>query len=231
GTANGMLKVMAKMGISTLQSYKGAQIFEAVGIGEEVINRCFAGTASRIKGVGFDMLGEEACRRHVLGYPQPAREVWQGKSVPPNDGQFHWRGEGEKHAMDPNFIHDLQVAARTDSREAYRRFSARANFDASERCTLRGLLRFKGIVNQPAGLEGEGHGAIGIDEVEPAAEIVKRFRTGAMSFGSISRETHETLAIAMNRIHGKSNTGEGGEHSDRFNPEASGDSRRSAIKQ
>jgi len=223
-TANGILKVMAKMGISTLQSYKGAQIFEAVGIGDEVIERCFVGTASQIKGVGLDVLGEELCRRHALGHP--LRDTERDTTLP-NDGQFHWRAEGEKHGINPQSIHDLQVAAREDSRSAYQRFAERVNFEARERCTPRGLLRFKGIENNGSG----GNAAIALDKIEPAAEIVKRFRTGAMSFGSISRETHEALAIAMNRMQGKSNTGEGGEHSDRFSPDDNGDSRRSSIKQ
>ncbi len=223
-TAKGMLKVMAKMGISTLHSYKGAQIFEAVGVGEEVIERCFAGTASQIKGVGFNVLGEELRRRHELGHP--LRDPGQGQTLP-NDGQFHWRAEGEKHGVNPESIYDLQVAARGDDREAYHRFAERANFDARERCTPRGLLRFKGIENGGDGIKD----AIPLSEVEPASEIVKRFRTGAMSYGSISKETHESLAIAMNRIQARSNTGEGGENSDRFSPDDNGDSRRSSIKQ
>ncbi|MDN5873762.1 MAG: glutamate synthase-related protein, partial [Sinobacteraceae bacterium] len=224
GTAKGILKVIAKMGISTLHSYKGAQIFEALGIGDDVVDRCFAGTANQIKGVGFAVLGEESCRRHELGYPGNANNH---STMLPNDGQFHWRVEGEKHGVNPSSIAELQLAARTNSVDAYKRFAAGVNFDSRERCTLRGLLQLKG-------LEGKSKGSnspIDIAQVEPASEIVKRFRTGAMSYGSISRETHESLAIAMNRIHGKSNTGEGGEHSKRFNPDANGDSRRSAIKQ
>lgn len=223
-TAKGMLKVMAKMGISTLHSYKGAQIFEAVGLGDEVINRCFVGTASQIKGVGFKVLGEELRRRHALGHP--ARDTKQGATLP-NDGQFHWRAEGEKHGLNPQSIYDLQVAARGDDRDAYKRFSDRVNFDARERCTPRGLLRFKGIENDGSGIREP----IPLSEVEPASEIVKRFRTGAMSYGSISKETHESLAVAMNRMGAKSNTGEGGEHSDRFSPDDNGDLRRSSIKQ
>ncbi|MDN5938778.1 MAG: glutamate synthase large subunit, partial [Salinisphaera sp.] len=223
GVAKGMLKVMAKMGISTLHSYKGAQIFEAVGLGDEVIARCFVGTASQIKGVGFDVLGEEMRRRHALGHPR--RDVDYDPTLS-NDGQFHWRAEGEKHGTNPQFIYDLQVAARGDDADAYRRFAQRVNFDNRERCTPRGLLRFQGV-----GGHGPARDAIALSEVEPASEIVKRFRTGAMSFGSISRETHEALAIAMNRMQGKSNTGEGGEHSDRYTPDKNGDSRRSSIKQ
>jgi glutamate synthase (NADPH/NADH) large chain len=219
GVAKGMLKVMAKIGISTLQSYKGAQIFEAVGLGENVIDRCFKGTASRIKGVELDVLAEEALRRHELGYP--SRDVVR-LPVLPNPGDFHWRSGGELHMWNPDTIANLQVAARTNSKEAYKRFAEFSNNEATRRATLRGLLRFK---------EGVNGGPISIDEVEPAQEIVKRFATGAMSFGSISAESHETLAIAMNRVGGKSNTGEGGEDPERFIPLPNGDSKRSSIKQ
>jgi glutamate synthase (NADPH/NADH) large chain len=216
GVAKGMLKVMAKMGISTLQSYKGAQIFEALGIDDEVIDRCFSGTASRVKGVGFDVLEREAVRRHLLGFPDNAADRMPAL---PNPGEFQWRSTGEQHAWDPTAIHELQVAARTDDADAYRRFAKHANAD---RRTLRGLMRFK------RGVAGD---SVPLDEVEPASEIVKRFCTGAMSFGSISAEAHESLAIAMNRIGGKSNTGEGGEDPERFKTMPSGDSKRSAIKQ
>ncbi|HMC09674.1 MAG TPA: glutamate synthase central domain-containing protein, partial [Pirellulaceae bacterium] len=192
--AKGMLKVMSKMGISTLQSYKGAQIFEAVGLNDEVIEKCFVGTASRIKGVGLEVLANESFRRHEIGYPSRAE---QRLPVLPNFGEFHWRAEGERHMWDPQSIADLQVAARDNSADAYLRFSQHANEDATRKCALRGLLKFKEGVNRP----------IPISEVEPAKEIVKRFCTGAMSFGSISAEAHETLAVAMNRIGGKSNTG------------------------
>jgi glutamate synthase (NADPH/NADH) large chain len=219
GVAKGMLKVMAKMGISTLQSYKGAQIFEAVGLKDDVIERCFAGTASRIQGVDFLVLAEEALRRHALGYPAHAIDRLP---VLPNPGEFHWRADGERHMWDPPAIADLQVAARTNSRDAYRRFADHANRDAATRCALRGLLALR---------PGANGGPIPIDEVQPAKEIVKRFCTGAMSFGSISAEAHETLAIAMNRLGGKSNTGEGGEDPERFKLLPNGDSKRSAIKQ
>ncbi len=219
GVAKGMLKVMAKMGISTLQSYKGAQIFEAVGLRDEVIDRCFAGTASRIQGVDFDVLAEEVLRRHALGFPTQS-----GDRLPvlPNPGEFHWRPEQERHMWDPSAIADLQVSGRTNSRQAYDRFAEHCNRDARTRCALRGLLTFKKNTNG---------GRIPIDEVEPESEIVKRFCTGAMSFGSISAEAHEGLAIAMNRLGGKSNTGEGGEDPERFKPLSNGDSKRSAIKQ
>jgi glutamate synthase (NADPH/NADH) large chain len=215
----GILKVMSKMGISTLQSYKGAQIFEAVGLRDEVIDRCFTGTASRIQGVGFSVLAAEAIRRHALGYPTA---VENRLPVLPNPGEFHWRAEGERHMWDPQAISELQVAARDNARDAYARFSKHVNEEATRRCALRGLLSFK---------EGVAGPSVPLEEVEPASEIVKRFCTGAMSFGSISAEAHETLAIAMNRIGGKSNTGEGGEDPERFKPLANGDSKRSAIKQ
>ncbi len=218
GVAKGMLKVMAKMGISTLQSYKGAQIFEAVGLAEDVIERCFTGTPSRVKGAGFDVLAEEALRRHELGYP--TREEVR-VAVLPNPGDFHWRAEGDRHMWDPVSIADLQVAARTNDEGAYWRFAQHANGQARH-CTLRGLMKFK---------EGANGGPIPLEEVQPESEILKRFATGAMSFGSISAESHETLAVAMNRMGGKSNTGEGGEDPLRFEPLGNGDSKRSAIKQ
>jgi len=212
----GMFKVFAKMGISTLQSYKAAQIFEAVGLAEDVIARCFAGTPSRIQGVSLDVLAEESLRRHALGYS--AREA--NVTVLPNQGDMHWRASGDKHMWNPLSISSLQQAARSGNKSAYDNFAKLANED-TRKCTLRGMLDFKKGVNP----------AIDISEVESAKDIVKRFATGAMSFGSISPESHESLAIAMNRMGGKSNTGEGGEDSARWTPEANGDSRRSAIKQ
>lgn len=219
GVTKGMLKVMAKIGISTLQSYKGAQIFEAVGLRDEVIDKSFVGTASRIQGVSFDILAEEALRRHALGYPdKPTLKL----PVLPNPGEFHWRAEGERHMWDPQSIADIQVAARAGDKDAYQRFADHINKDSQTRCQLRGLLTFKSNTNG---------GAIPLEEVQSAQEIVKRFCTGAMSFGSISAEAHESLAIAMNRLGGKSNTGEGGEDPVRFEPLPNGDSKRSAIKQ
>ena len=219
----GMLKVMGKMGISTLQSYKGAQIFEAVGLAKPVIARCFAGTTSRIEGVGFDVLAEEAVRRHELGYPTGGESGFASPhlKVLPNDGQFHWRARGEKHAWDPISIQSVQRAAREGDPDAYRRFANHVNASERTRCTLRGLLRFKSTTPIPT------------EEVEPAEAIVKRFVTGAMSFGSISAEAHESLAVAMNQLGGKSNTGEGGEDPARYAPLATGGAnpRRSAIKQ
>ncbi len=218
GVAKGMLKVMAKMGISTLASYKGAQIFEAVGLKEDVIERAFVGTASRIQGVDLSVIAAECIRRHKIGFPE--RDTLR-LPVLPNDGQFHWRAGGERHMFNPETVASLQVAARTNSREAYDRFAELCNEDARNRATLRGLLAFNYGDAKP----------IDIDDVEPAKEIVKRFRTGAMSYGSISAEAHESLAIAMNRLGGKSNTGEGGEDPDRFTPDDNGDLRRSSIKQ
>ena len=218
-TAKGILKIMAKMGISTLQSYKGAQIFEAVGIAEEVVERCFTGTASRVSGVGFAVLAEEMERRHGLAFP--ARPLNQAL-VLPNNGDFHWRQGGDRHMWDPQAIAALQTAARTNTEAAYWQFADHVNTTATRLATLRGLLRFREDPSQPA---------VPLDEVDAEADIVKRFATGAMSFGSISREAHETLAIAMNRIGGKSNTGEGGEDAARFARLPNGDSKRSAIKQ
>jgi len=217
GVAKGMLKVLAKMGISTLQSYKGAQIFEAVGLGSELVDRCFAGTASRVEGVGFGVLATEMERRHDIGYPNNGER--RIKELP-NPGDFHWRAGGDQHMWDPASIGHLQVAARTNSEDAYWRFARQVNEENTRKATLRGLLEFT-PVGEPVPLE----------EIESAADIVKRFATGAMSFGSISQEAHETLALAMNRIGGKSNTGEGGEDPNRFTALAGGDSKRSAIKQ
>ncbi len=219
GIAKGMLKVMAKMGISTLQSYKGAQIFEAVGLADSVINRCFCGTPSRVQGVNFEVLAEESLRRHKLAYekrnPLIAREL-------PNPGDFQWRKGGDRHMWNPETISSLQVATRDNNLNAYKKFSKFSDEEATRGSTLRGLMTFK---------EGVNGGPISIEEVEPVKDIVKRFCTGAMSFGSISPEAHESLAIAMNRIGGKSNTGEGGEDAKRFIPLDNGDSKRSAIKQ
>ncbi|MDP6415436.1 MAG: glutamate synthase central domain-containing protein, partial [Gammaproteobacteria bacterium] len=218
GVAKGMLKVMAKMGISTLQSYKGAQIFEAVGLADEIIDKCFSGTASRVQGVNFEVLIEESNRRHGIGYPARESDLIP---VLNNPGDFHWRAGGDSHMWNPSTIFNLQLAARNNSAEAYAEFAHHANEESTRRCAFRGLLKFRNDVNEP----------VALDEVEPANEIVKRFATGAMSFGSISEESHESLAIAMNRLGGKSNTGEGGEDPSRFEPLANGDSKRSAIKQ
>lgn len=216
--AKGMLKVMAKMGISTLQSYKAAQIFEAVGLADEIVHRCFVNTTSRVQGVNFDVLFTEMERRHHLGYP-----VRDHMRIPvlPNPGDFHWRQGGDTHMWDPASIASLQLAARTNSQDAYNSFATHTNEHSTRSATLRGLLNFKKDIND----------AVLLEEVEPATEIVKRFCTGAMSYGSISAESHEALAVAMNRLGGKSNTGEGGEDPARFQPMENGDSKRSAIKQ
>ena len=213
--AYGMRKVFGKMGISTLESYKGAQIFEAVGLADEVVDRCFAGTASRIKGAGFAELAEESQRRHAVAYPAGGG----GDPHLGNPGDYQWRTGGEKHMWDPESIALLQQASRYNDAEAYRRFAERQNQRSRDQATLRGLLTIRPGTPVP------------IEEVEPASNIVRRFVTGAMSFGSISQEAHEALAIAMNRIGGKSNTGEGGEMPERYVPLRNGDSRRSAIKQ
>ena len=216
GTKKGILKVMAKMGISTLHSYKGAQIFEAVGLSEEIISKSFPGTASRVGGIGFQALFDEQKRRHDLGYPNEEINV----TTLPNPGDFHWRNGGDAHMWDPKTISSLQLAARTNNEDAYWNFANHANEVSTKQSTLRGLLKFK-----------KSSESISIDEVESEKEIVKRFATGAMSLGSISTESHESLAIAMNELGGKSNTGEGGEDPIRFKPDASGISKRSAIKQ
>ncbi|QDV27224.1 glutamate synthase large subunit [Aureliella helgolandensis] len=217
--AKGILKVMAKMGISTLQSYKGAQIFEAIGLKDEVIDKCFTHTPSRVQGVDFSVLAEETLRRHSIGFPLRKEFALPTLS---NPGEFHWRAQGESHGWTPTRIANLQAAARTNSRDAYKAYSDEINTENRRRCNLRGLLKFRENVNG---------GPVPLAEVEPASEIVKRFCTGAMSFGSISAESHESLAIAMNRLGGKSNTGEGGEDPERFIPMPNGDSKRSAIKQ
>ena len=217
GVAKGILKVMAKMGISTLQSYKGAQIFEAVGLADEIIKKCFPGTASRVQGVNFDILVNEVQRRHELGYP---KDNPNNIEVLPNPGDFHWRQGGDSHMWDPETISELQQAARNNNEESYWKFADYANDQTTKDSTLRGLLKFK-YAKKP----------LDLDEVESEKEIVKRFATGAMSLGSISTEAHESLAIAMNKLGGKSNTGEGGEDPIRFKPLKDGISKRSAIKQ
>ncbi|KAJ3214001.1 glutamate synthase [NADH], partial [Clydaea vesicula] len=229
---DGIKKVMSKMGISTLQSYKGAQIFEALGLGESVVSKCFAGTRSRIKGVGFDVLAKDAFEFHRQAYPK--RNISHG-DILPETGEYHWREGGEPHLNEPVSIANLQDAVRRKNDSSYEAYSKQA-FESIKNCTLRGLLEFKLHDVKP----------VPIEEVEPWTNIVKRFVTGginfkkakysnlmvlAMSYGSISLESHATLAIAMNKLGGKSNTGEGGEDSARSNPLENGDSMRSAIKQ
>jgi len=211
----GLLKVMAKIGISTQQSYRCAQIFEAVGLSTALVERCFSGTATRIEGIGVKEVAKESLMRHAVAYPsKPARKP----ELDPG-GQYRWRRRGEFHQWNPETVARLQHATSRNDAKTFEQFSEEVNNRNRTLATLRGLLAFK---------EGQ---AISIDEVEPAQEIVRRFCTGAMSFGSISREAHETLAIAMNRIGGRSNTGEGGEDPKRFERDANGDLRRSAIKQ
>ncbi len=210
----GVVKVASKMGISTIQSYRGAQIFEAVGLNHEVIDKYFTWTASRIEGAGMDVLAGEVQLRHNRAFAQttaPTLDV---------GGEYQWRADGEAHLFNPLSIHALQRATRTNSYEAFKQYSALINEQDKQLYTLRGLLKFK-----------EGRTAVPLDEVEPIEAIMKRFKTGAMSYGSISKEAHEALAIAMNRIGGKSNTGEGGEDPERFIPLPNGDSKKSAIKQ
>src|SRR6266496_1604706 len=212
----GVVKTMAKMGISTIQSYRGAQIFEAVGLNQSVIDRYFSWTPSRIEGVGLDVLAEEVLQRHRHAFPK--REV-NGATLDPG-GQYQWRADGEYHLFNPQTIHKLQLACRTGSYKVFQEYAELVNNQAKNLCTLRGLLEFKFAENP-----------VPIEEVEPVEEIVKRFKTGAMSYGSISKEAHEALAIAMNRLGGKSNTGEGGEDPERYFLDPNGDSRNSAIKQ
>ena len=217
GVAKGILKVMAKMGISTLQSYKGAQIFEAVGLADEIIQKCFPGTASRVQGVNFDVLVSEVERRHEMAFPKLDQDKIR---MLPNPGDFHWRKGGNTHMWDPEAIAKLQEAARNNDENAYWDFAKHANEQTTKESTLRGLLKFRS--NQKP---------INLDQVEPEKEIVKRFATGGMSLGSISTETHESLAMAMNSLGGKSNTGEGGEDPIRFKSLSGEVSKRSAIKQ
>jgi glutamate synthase (NADPH/NADH) large chain len=223
----GIKKVMSKMGISTVASYRGAQIFECLGLNSQVIERCFTGTASRLQGAGFGIIAEEVRRRHTLAYPKRETES-AGQTTPalPNPGEYHWRPEGDAHAYNPTAIAALQHAARNNARGAYDQFAKLCNEEAASRATIRGLLKIKSLDEDKQ---------IPIEEVEPAKEIVKRFRTGAMSLGALSKEAHETLALAMNRIGGYSNSGEGGEDPNRFALEQYGDgtpkSKRSAIKQ
>lgn len=218
----GMMKVLAKMGISTLASYKGAQIFEALGLSSEVIEKCFAGTPSRVEGATFEMLARDALLLHEMAFPARAYAPGSAEaSALSNPGNYHWRKNGEIHLNDPLAIAKLQEAARTNSVAAYKEYSKRIN-ELNKQSNLRGLMKFK-----------EADVKIPLDEVEPASEIVKRFCTGAMSYGSISLEAHQTLAMAMNKLGGKSNTGEGGELPSRMEPlpDGSRNPKRSSIKQ
>ena len=209
----GILKILSKMGISTLQSYRGAQIFEALGLSEEVIVKCFTGTVSRIGGAGFDIIFEETRRRHEEAFGNSQVKILAA------GGLYQWKRDGEFHLWSPDSIAALQDAARNNDHKKYQEFSALINDQSKNPATLRSLFTFKKCLPIP------------LEKVEPISKIVKRFATGAMSFGSIGRATHETIAIAMNRLGGRSNTGEGGEDPARFTPSLSGDSTRSAIKQ
>jgi glutamate synthase domain-containing protein 2/glutamate synthase domain-containing protein 1/glutamate synthase domain-containing protein 3 len=212
----GLLKTFAKMGISTLQSYQGAQVFEAIGLNQELIDSYFVGTASRIEGVGLNVIAVEAQRKHEHAY-RPITEFETELTV---GGNYHQRVDGEYHLLNPLTIGKLQQAVRQESAQTFQEYTDLIDKQSSNLCTLRGLMNLK-----------KSDKPVPIEEVEPTKEIVKRFTTGAMSFGSISKEAHETLAIAMNRIGGKSNTGEGGEDEERFQRDANGDLRRSAVKQ
>lgn len=213
----GILKVMSKMGISTLQSYKGAQIFEALGIDDAVVDRCFTGTATRIKGMTFELIAQDAFALHEKGFPsKPICEI-PGLT---ETGEYHWRDGGEPHVNDPTAIANIQDAVRTKNDKSYEAYSIR-EYEQIKNCTLRGMLDFDFEERKP----------VPIDQVEPWTEIVRRFCTGAMSYGSISMESHSTLAVAMNRLGGKSNTGEGGEDPERSMKMENGDTMRSAIKQ
>jgi glutamate synthase (ferredoxin) len=212
----GILKVMSKMGISTLQSYCGAQIFEAIGLDEAFVNRYFTHTASRIGGIGIGTVAKEVRIRHESAFgrrPSGAEELEQG-------GEYQWRRDGEYHLFNPDTVFKLQHATQSGRYSIFKEYTRLVDDQNRHRATLRGLFQLK-----PAG------SGVPIDEVESVDSLVKRFSTGAMSYGSISQEAHETLAIAMNRLGGRSNTGEGGEDPARYVPDANGDSRRSAIKQ
>ncbi|HEY3045436.1 MAG TPA: glutamate synthase large subunit, partial [Vicinamibacterales bacterium] len=212
----GILKVMSKMGISTLQSYCGAQIFEAVGLNRPFVDKYFTWTASRIGGVGIDVIAEEAVERHRRAFQNKAGALTELES----GGEYQWRRDGEYHLFNPDTVFKLQHSTRSGQYSVFKEYTKLVDDQSRRRATLRGLLELK-TAPQP----------IPIDEVEPVDTIVKRFATGAMSYGSISQEAHETLAIAMNRLGGKSNTGEGGEDPARYVPDPNGDSRNSAIKQ
>ncbi|MFQ5846667.1 MAG: glutamate synthase large subunit [Candidatus Methylomirabilales bacterium] len=212
----GVVKVMSKMGISTIQSYRGAQIFEAVGLNHAVVDRYFTWTPSRVGGVGIEVLAHEVEMRHAHAFPD--RPV-EGRTLDVG-GQYQWRRDGEYHMYNPATVHKLQMACRTNDYRAYKEYAELVNNQSKKLATLRGLLELR-LGSEPIPLE----------DVEPVESICRRFKSGAMSYGSISQETHESLAIAMNRIGGKSNSGEGGEDPARYIPDSNGDSRSSAIKQ
>ena len=218
-TDKGLLKVMSKMGISTVASYTGAQIFEAIGLNNDIVENYFVGCASRLGGVGLDVIAAEVATRHELAFPKVASQ--RAHRTLEVGGEYQWRREGEYHLFNPDTVFKLQHATREKRFDVFREYTEKVNNHAVDLATLRGLFSFRKDLRP----------AVPLDEVESAADIIKRFSTGAMSYGSISAEAHETLAIAMNRIGGKSNTGEGGEDPSRFVPDENGDLRRSSIKQ
>ena len=215
----GVLKVMSKMGISTIASYTGAQVFEAIGLAQDVVDEFFVGTTSRLGGVSLDVIAEETIKRHHFAYPVGG-EIPGAKRLAVG-GEYQWRRDGEPHLFNPETVFALQHSTRNKRYDIFKRYTSKVNDQSKTLMTLRGLFQFK---------EGE-RTPIAIEEVEPISEIVKRFSTGAMSYGSVSQEVHETLAIAMNRLGGKSNTGEGGEDEARYTALPNGDSKKSAIKQ
>lgn len=215
----GVLKVMSKMGISTIASYTGAQVFEAIGLAQDLVDEYFTGTTSRLGGIGIDVIASEAIARHQIAYP-PGGEIPGTKRLP-TGGEYQWRRDGEPHLFDPETVFLLQHSTRARKFEIFKKYTEKVDNRAKDLMTLRGLFEFNTNLRKP----------IPIEEVEPISEIVKRFSTGAMSYGSISQEAHETLAVAMNRLGGKSNTGEGGEDPERYIQLPNGDSKRSAIKQ
>jgi len=234
----GLMKIMSKMGVSTVASYTGAQIFEAIGLGSEVIDDCFAGTSSRLGGIGYDQLARGVSARLAAAYP--ARPGGQGPLRLESGGEYAWRRDGVPHLFSPEAVFRLQHATRSGQQAIFRQYSKEIDDQSARRMTLRGLLAIRGIDETSVPAEGPGGSSplantarepVPIDEVEPVSEIVKRFCTGAMSYGSLSAEAHQTLAIAMNRLGGRSNSGEGGEDADRYAVDANGDLRRSAIKQ
>ncbi|MBP6600615.1 MAG: glutamate synthase large subunit [Verrucomicrobiales bacterium] len=218
GSIKGVVKTMAKMGISTVASYRGAQIFETIGLSTELVDKYFRGTSSRCEGSDIEQVAEEALIRHRSAFPD--RHIDAEDRALDSGGIYQWRSDGEFHLFNPETIHLLQKAVRTGSYDVYKQYAAKVNDQAQNLSTLRGLMKFR-----------SNRTPVPLEEVEPVEAIMKRFKTGAMSYGSISQEAHETLAIAMNRIGGKSNTGEGGEDPERFLPLPNGDSKRSAIKQ
>jgi glutamate synthase (NADPH) large chain len=219
----GVLKVMSKMGISTVASYHGAQVFEAVGLDQRFVERYFTGTSSKLGGIGLEVLATEAARRHAVAYPRGGDLAPAHRTLDVG-GEYQWRREGELHLFNPETVFRLQHATRARRYDVFKQYTTAVDEQSERLMTLRGLLRFKDA-------SATGRTSLPLEEVEPVEAIVRRFSTGAMSYGSISQEAHETLAIAMNRLGGKSNTGEGGEDSDRFTPDSNGDLRRSAVKQ